>query len=173
MQRYKALMIVLLALVFCASSAMAQTREEGPWWPHPIWGAGDQAGGSNWITPEKIMDSLRMVTTGKVYEIGQIYERGMPLFGQRTYAMFANQAGPFGDNMLMGHDDFLCAEIGQVGTQFDGPSHIGTRVTMADGTTKDVYYNGFTEQDDLRGLLRRRGPGHRERQAVHHARRVG
>ncbi len=152
MQRYKALLIVLLALVFCAASAMAQTREEGPWWPHPIWGAGDQAGGSNWITPEKIMDSLKMVTTGKVYEIGQVYERGMPLFGQRTYAMFANQAGPFGDNMLMGHDDFLCAEIGQVGTQFDGPAHIGMRMTMADGTSKDVYYNGFTEQDDLKGF---------------------
>ena len=132
MQRYKATMIVLLALVFVASSGIAQTKEEGPWWPHPIWGAGDQAGGSNWITPEKIMDSLRMVTTGKVYEIGQVYERGMPLFGQRTFAMFANQAGPFGDNMLMGHDDFLCAEIGQVGTQFDGPSHIGMRMTMAD-----------------------------------------
>ena len=39
------------------------------------------------------MDSLRMVTTGKVYEIGQVYERGMPLFGQRTYAMFANPSG--------------------------------------------------------------------------------
>ena len=62
------------------------------------------------------------------------------------------QAGPFGDNMLMGHDDFLCAEIGQVGTQFDGPAHIGMRMTMADGTTKDVYYNGFTEQDDLKGF---------------------
>ena len=25
-------------------------------------------------------------------------------------------------------------------------------MTMADGTTKDVYYNGFTEQDDLKGF---------------------
>ena len=52
----------------------------------------------------------------------------------------------------MGHDDFLCAEIGQVGTQFDGPAHIGMRMTMADGTSKDVYYNGFTEQDDMKGF---------------------
>ena len=49
----------------------------------------------------------------------------------------------------MGHDDFLCAEIGQVGTQFDGLGHIGARMTMADGSTKDVYYNGFTVQDDM------------------------
>ena len=39
----------------------------------------------------------------------------------------------WGKNRLVGNDEFLCAEIGQVGTQFDGLAHIGTRVTMADG----------------------------------------
>ena len=144
-------LIGIVCLLFAGSSltADAQTKEKGPWWPHAIWGAGDQAGGSNWITPEKVIESLKLVKTGKIYEIGQVYERGMPLFGSRTYAMFASQAGPFGKNNLMGHDDFLCAEIGQVGTQFDGLGHIGTRMQMADGSSKDVYYNGFTVQDDM------------------------
>jgi hypothetical protein len=63
--------------------------------------------------------------------------------------MFASQAGPFGKNNLMGHDDFLCTEIGQVGTQFDRPGHMGARMEMADGRSKNVYYNGFTVQDDM------------------------
>jgi kynurenine formamidase len=41
----------------------------------------------------------------------------------------------------------LTAQIGQVGTQFDGPGHIGTRLRMADGSEKDVYYNGFTWEE--------------------------
>ncbi len=48
----------------------AQTRDEGPWWPHPIWGPEDQAGGSNWITPAKVLEAIKLVKTGKTYELG-------------------------------------------------------------------------------------------------------
>ena len=44
---------LLGTILLCSASLLsihAQTREKGPWWPHPIWGANDQAGGSNWIT---------------------------------------------------------------------------------------------------------------------------
>lgn len=75
----------------------------------------------------------------------------MPLFGERTYSMFIPSSptgGPFGENnMMMYHDDFLCAEIGQVGTQFDGLGHIGTKIQMADGTTQDVFYNGIPVEE--------------------------
>jgi kynurenine formamidase len=146
-----AVVISGVLIAWAIPQVVAQTKEKGPWWPHPLWGPEDQAGGSNWITPAKVLEAIKLVKTGKIYEIGQIYERGMPLFGKRTYAMFASQSGPGGKNSLMGHDDFLCAEIGQVGTQFDGPGHIGMRMTMADGSVKDVYYNGFTVQDDMGG----------------------
>lgn len=142
-----------VALVLVSSLIFAQTREKGPWWPNPIWGADDQAGGSNWITPAKVLEATKLVKTGKTYELGHIYERGMPLFGQRTYSMFipgSPTGGPFGKNNLVAHDEFLCTEIGQVGTQFDGPGHIGMRMKMADGTVKDVFYNGFTV-DEMRG----------------------
>jgi hypothetical protein len=134
-------------LFLSAVSALAQTREAGPWWPNPAWGPGDQAGASNWITPEKVLEAARLVKTGKIYEIGQVYEKSMPMFGQRTYALLS-PGGPTytlpGSNRIVANDEFLCAEIGQVGTQFDGPGHIGMKVTMADGSVEDVYYNGFT-----------------------------
>jgi hypothetical protein len=139
--------LVSTVLLLSAGSALAQTREAGPWWPNPTWGAGDQAGASNWITPDKVLEAARLVKTGKVYEIGQVYEKGMPMFGARTYALLS-PGGPTyalpGRNRIVANDEFLCAEIGQVGTQFDGPGHIGMKVTMADGSVEDVYYNGFT-----------------------------
>ena len=140
----RSILASVAALIFVTSSATAQTRQQGPWWPHALWGATDQAGGSNWITPEKIVQSLRLVKTGKVYELGQLYESGMPLFGQRTYSLTIPAAGAdaFGANQLVGNDEFVAGEIGQVGTQFDGPGHIGTRLKMADGSVQDIYYNG-------------------------------
>jgi kynurenine formamidase len=138
---------LLLSFTALSATVPAQTRESGPWWPHPIWGRGDQAGGSNWITPEKIVEAVRLVSAGKVYEVGQVYEKSMPSFGQRTYALLS-PGGPTysfpGANSIVANDEFLCAEIGQVGTQFDGPGHIGMRMTMADGAVEDLYYNGFT-----------------------------
>jgi kynurenine formamidase len=147
----------LLTIAVCALAlilqADAQTREKGPWWPSQ-WGPDDQAGASNRITPAKILDSIQLVKTGKVYDIGQVYDRDMPLYEGRTYAMFIPSSptgGPIGEkNQLIYHDEFLCTEIGQVGTQFDGLAHIGRRMKMADGATKDVFYNGVTI-DEMRG----------------------
>jgi kynurenine formamidase len=139
--------LMFAAALTLAAPAAAQTRSEGPWWPHPQWGADDQAGASNWITPEKIVEAITLVRTGKVYELGHVYERGMPLLPGRTYTLIipgAPTMGPFGDQQTIFNDELVIAQIGQVGTQLDGMGHVGRRMRMADGTTADVYYNGFT-----------------------------
>ena len=151
--------IVRACLLACiaVSSATAQTRASGPWWPHAEWGAEDQAGASNRITPEKILAALRIVQTGQVYEIGQVYEASMPLVGTRTYGMKLLSTGnPLGTNNVVYNDEMLSTEIGQVGTQFDGLGHVGTALSYADGSRQLVFYNGFTSQeiDDKAGLRR-------------------
>lgn len=143
-------------LVGPGASVEAQTREQGPWWPHPIWGAEDQAGASNWITPEKVLEAVSLVRTGQIYELGYPYQRSMPLLGQRSYASFLvpTRGGNVGASLY--NDDYLAAEIGQVGTQFDGLGHVGQRLRMSDGTIADVFYNGVT-LDEMRsqyGLVR-------------------
>jgi kynurenine formamidase len=143
-------------LVVAGVPASAQTREQGPWWPSR-WGAADQAGGSNWITPDKVLAAVHLVTTGKTYDLGHEYNQDMPLGLGRSYRLVIPSSptfGPWGRNQLLVHDDLLIATIGQVGTQFDGPGHIGQRMKMADGSTKDVFYNGFTldEMRDPYGL---------------------
>lgn len=127
----------------------AQTRESGPWWPHPLWGADDQVGASNWITPEKVLSALSLARTGRVYDLGQLYEPGMPLYSGRSYSLTLKAASPevSGSNALVANSEILATEIGQVGTQFDGLGHIGARMRMADGTMKDVFYNGFTREE--------------------------
>lgn len=133
---------VIFASVF-AFSAMAA--------PPSQWGEGDEAGASNHITPQKVLDAASLITSGRIYELGRPYEQGMPLFGTRVFRMTipgSPTGGPFGANGLVYHDEMLSTEIGQVGTQFDGLGHIG-RLEGGNPGNKDKmkYYNGFTEAD--------------------------
>ena len=52
-----------------------------------------------------------------------------------------------GANRVIGNDEFLAAEVGQVGTQFDGLGHIGQEMEMSDGRVERVFYNGFTGRE--------------------------
>lgn len=151
----KTLLSFLLLLVMSTPSR-GQTREKGPWWPHPLWGAQDEAGASNWITPEKIMKALSYAKDGKVYELGHPYERSMPFVGTRSFKLSVVDTGPAaGKNNQLGNEEVISGELGQVGTQFDGPGHVGALIRYGDGTIKGVYYNGFTQEEVVHpdGLL--------------------
>ena len=153
----KCLLFVLIAPL----CAYAQTRAAGPWWPSE-WGPEDQAGASNRITPDKILDSLSVVQRGEIYEIGQVYSNDMPLLGTRSYGLKLLPAGRAeGTNRVVGNDEFVAAEIGQVGTQFDGLGHIGQEMELGDGTVERVFYNGFQGREIYtQGGLRNLGVEH-------------
>jgi len=150
--------ILVVTFLFATSSVplVGQSRDKGPWWPHPIWGLDDQAGASNWITAEKILEAVSLVKTGKVYELGHVYKRDMYLMNERSYSMFLVPLNHPEINELVFNDDYLCAEIGQVGTQLDGFGHVGKRLRMEDGSVANVFYNGvtFDEMESPYGLLK-------------------
>ena len=139
-----------VATAWAPASAQAQaTAPVKPWWPSR-WGAGDQAGASNWITPEKVLDAAKLIRDGKIYRLGRTYEAGMPFFGTRSFSLKipgSPTGGPFGANKLVYHDEFVTGQIGQVGTQFDGFGHIGVQLGPDGDKTQMRYYNGFTEQE--------------------------
>ena len=140
----------MLAQTQVAQAQAAGDTPIGPkWWPSR-WGPQDEAGASNWITPAKVLDAARLIKTGKIYDIGRVYQAEMPLFGARVFAVRipgTPTGGPFGKNKLIYHDEFVSTEIGQVGTQFDGLGHIGC-VTGKDGDMTEMrFYNGFTEAE--------------------------
>ena len=144
--------MLFFAGLISANCLPAQTRSKGPWWPNKLWGANDQSGGSNWITSEKVLKAFSLVKTGKIVELGHPYERGMPMPGQRSYNIFILSFptyAPLGKDSMVFNDEYVTAEIGQVGTQFDGLGHPGRQLKMADGGTTNVFYNGFTE-DEMR-----------------------
>ena len=117
------------------------------WWPHPIWGEGDEAGSTNWYKdPEVVLRAISQIEEGKTYELGHEYHAKMPLFGERQFSLripATPTGGPFGANQIVWHDEFLSTEIGQVGTQFDGLGHIGVAMDPAD-KSEMRFYNGFT-----------------------------
>ncbi|MDP1961112.1 MAG: cyclase family protein, partial [Reyranella sp.] len=130
--------------------AQAPVGSDKPWWPHPKWGKDDVAGASNWITPAKVLDAVKLIKDGKIYRIGRMYEAGMPKFGERAFTMRipgSPTGGPFGTNKLIYHDEFLATEIGQTGTQFDGLGHIGIQMGKDGDKNEMRYYNGHTEQE--------------------------
>lgn len=156
---------LLAAVLLCPYSADAQTRESGPWWPSPH-GAADQAGASNYVTPQKILEALTIPRTGQTYELGHMYEASMPQYTPRPYYLNVVPAAPAtseGRNTV--HGDYFTGFIGQMGTQFDALSHQGQTLEMADGSFKSVFYNGFTEEELTGG---NRGQGGVEALGVEH-----
>ncbi|MGE0824897.1 MAG: cyclase family protein [Candidatus Binatia bacterium] len=146
-------MLVAMSVVFLPwSLSLAQDTPIGPkWWPSE-WGAEDQRGAMNRITPQKILQAASLIKEGKIYQLGRVYEPGMPLLGNRVYSLTIPglpNSGPQGKNAIVANSEMVAAEIGQVGTQFDGLGHVGVRVNG-----DDRFYNGFklSEFGDAYGL---------------------
>ena len=136
-------------------SAVAQDETPiGPvCWPSE-WGPDDQRGAANRITPAKVMQAVSLITEGKIYQLGRVYEQGMSMPGKRHYSLTIPGLPtypPFAENMIIGNDEMLSAEIGQVGTQFDGLGHVGVQVG-----DDEIFYNGNKLADfgDSYGLKR-------------------
>lgn len=129
------LAITAVALFAAVSATQAQELTSR-------WGKDDQAGASNLMTPKKALEAAKLMKTGNVIPLARVYEAKMPLFGARSFAVRGTNGlagGPVGDNKIIWMDDFLAAEIGQTGTQFDGLGHIGIG-------GRDVFYNGNTKE---------------------------
>lgn len=136
---------VFLLIVTVSPLGGNQETPVGPaWWPSE-WGKDDQRGALNRITSSKVLEAISLIKEGKIYQLGRVYEPGMPLFGDRHYSLTIPGV-PSGmveaENQIIWNDEIFSGEIGQVGTQFDGLGHIGVRVNG-----EDRFYNGFKLED--------------------------
>lgn len=153
MSKLKTIAITGAALLFGSQLALAQDVNDEPLkekWSPSEWGADDKAGAVNRTTPEIVMKAVGLVKQGKVATLGKVYQSDAPAFGSRGWRMTipgVPTGGPFGGQQLVYNDEYLATEIGQIGTQFDGPGHIGVI------TSKGMYfYNGrFLEDPNITG----------------------
>ena len=137
--------VTAFALGICVSAMVIGDGEfdtpiGAKWWPSK-YGADDERGAANLQTPKKVMEAKELITEGKVYQLGRLYEHGMPIPGQRHFSLTIPglPTGTVnGRNRMVSNDELVSGEIGQVGTQFDGLGHVGVHVG-----DEDVFYNGF------------------------------
>ena len=128
----------------------------GDWYPS-VWGKADQRGAANRLTPQKVLEAVRLIRTGQVYQLGRLYEAGMPVYGTRHFSLrIPRTSGPLGENQLTWHEEIVSGELGQVGTQFDGLGHIGVQVGVNGDKNEMRWYNGFSAQEmgSAYGLLK-------------------
>ena len=138
---------VVLMVTGMLVMAVAAFGQQADWFPSP-WGAEDQRGAANRLTEAKVLEAKELIIEGKVYQLGRVYEAGIPVFGTRHYSLrIPLTFGPLGTNKFVWHDEIVSAELGQVGTQFDGLGHLGIG---------DLFYNGHSRHDFARpeGLIK-------------------
>jgi kynurenine formamidase len=122
--------LVVTGVLLACSSMLGQADR---WYPSR-WGADDQRGAANRLTPAKVLEAKNLITKGAVYQLGHVYEPGMPMFGSRHYSLRIPYVFSMpGKNQAVYHDEIISGELGQIGTQFDGLGHLGIG---------DLFYNG-------------------------------
>lgn len=120
-------------------------------WPSEF-GADDQRGAANRITPARVVSASNLIKEGHIFQLGRLYEHGMPNPGKRHFSLTIPglpTGPPTGSNQIVSNDELVSGEIGQVGTQFDGLGHVGIRING-----EDYFYNGnkLSEFGDPYGL---------------------
>jgi kynurenine formamidase len=88
------------------------------------WGAGDERGSANHMTPANVLRAAQLIKTGEHIELGHVLAADMPFFGTRRFDVhtkrtFMNQPS----NRRGSNEEVVISEMGQVGTQFDGFAH--------------------------------------------------
>src|SRR5438045_2825871 len=109
------------------------------WWPS-AFGADDQLGMLNHVTPAKRAEALRLVREGRLYDLGHVLDEHVPVFpGRRfhqtlvTTAHHANMGG-VGDNRVNWITEVFSGTT-QLGTHLDALSHLQVGGRGYDGVT--------------------------------------
>src|SRR5436190_526265 len=133
------------------AGAGARSDEATAWWPSPF-GADDQLGMLNHITDASRAAALRLVRSGRLYDLGRVLDEDVPVFPGRyfrqtlvTTAHHINGGG-LGANRV----NWITEQIAgtqQLGTHLDALSHL---------QIGDRGYNGWTvsELADSSGVKR-------------------
>ncbi len=133
----------MLAALLLTGTAIAQTPS---WLPPPDaarcpskWGAGDERGAANHMKPQTVLNAAKLIKTGEVVELSHPLKAQMPLAAGRVYDMQVKRTAVSDlANKRNGNEELIIAEMGQVGTQFDGFAH---------QTHNNVHYNCFKTED--------------------------
>jgi kynurenine formamidase len=135
-----------------------------------MWGADDEIGNLNYLTPERVRDTLGLIRLGRMYELGRILEPGQ--MGFSAYLDFKSNLGEwpgrdashaiFNNEETLGNSTFNKDRAGvmqfELGTQLDGFNHVTQEgITYNCFDTRNPAYHYYPEGDP--GDLPRGDPG--------------
>lgn len=138
-------LVIAFALSFFATANAAETCKPSR------WGAEDEIGNANLMTPKSILKAAQLIRKGKTYSLGITVDPTTPAFAPRSMSLQVVQPGQqFGNapNPNMSYNDDIVQTWLGIGPQIDGLGHLGD----ADG----MYYNCNDIRDfgDISGLTR-------------------
>ena len=119
----KASALAACVLSLSLSAAMADN------WFVKKFGKDDELGHANYLTAAKAKEAAKLVTKGKVYQLGMVTGAKTPAYGPRKFQMIVHQlndgsGATLGPDKLVSHDDTVVTSVG-IGSQLDGFGHIG------------------------------------------------
>jgi kynurenine formamidase len=152
--------ILVLTSCFVAAGQTWQPPAESGRCPSK-WGAGDQRGSANLMTPQAVLRAAKLIQAGEVFELGRVLSTSMPFFGTRKFDLTTKRTfvNP-GSNRRGSNEEIVHAEMGQIGTQFDAFSHqtIGDSLYNCFKLDEIATRNGFSKLGvENVGMLMTRG----------------
>ncbi len=86
------------------------------------WGAADQRGAGNLMTSERVLETVRLIRTGEIIELGHPVSEAS--HGSRRYEMYTKRTDVSTlSNRPQNTEELIVADLGHVGTQLDGFAH--------------------------------------------------
>jgi kynurenine formamidase len=145
-----------LMLSSAAAFLVAVTTATAQSWQPPAdgqrcpskWGAGDERGAGNLMKPETVLRAARLIRTGEVIELGHVLSSAMPLSAGRRFEIDTKRTTMNPQSNRRGsNEELVVAEIGQVGTQFDGFAHqtVGNSLYNCFKVDETSTRTGFTK----------------------------
>ncbi|MBV1877749.1 MAG: cyclase family protein [Pseudomonadales bacterium] len=112
------------------------------------WGAADEIGNINLISPTTVLKAAQLINTGRTYGLGMTIDTTTPAFAPRSLSLQVVQPGQqegARPNFGMTYNDDIFQGWFGIGSQIDGLGHLGYR---------GIYYNCNDAKDfaDITGL---------------------
>ncbi len=125
-------------MVLALSAGVAAAQDCKP----SKWGADDEIGAANLITPASVKQAIKLVKQGKTHPLGIIFDSTTPAYPPRGLSLQIVQPNQQGGQRLFtdnrSYNDDLAQLWFGIGPQIDGLGHVGQ-----DG----MYYNCNNEKD--------------------------
>src|SRR5262245_62396588 len=121
--------VAILGLSFLLAGATGAAAQDASGWCKSKWGADDEKGAANHLSPQLALDAAKLVKTGKVYPLGVETNAKTPAYPPRTFNITILQPGQTGGSGLGPtkttiNEDNITGWVGS-GSQLDGLGHTG------------------------------------------------